>query len=184
MSSFLSFNSSFLFLKLIMLIFSSKHIYIMFFQFCFIHFCCFISLFPNLAYKFHQFPEKRTIFCPIIHFFFSLSLIHFVCSIFSSFFLQQAWTFVVYYAHTYTNISGNIIKDNDELQWTNELGSWCNGYGRRKWTRWHEFKPWTRLITFHIALIPLGKVWIQLFSLQLWVNSATDGSSALVRQRV
>ena len=23
---------------------------------------------------------------------------------------------------------------------------------------------------FHIALIPLGKVWIQLFSLQLWVN--------------
>ena len=24
------------------------------------------------------------------------------------------------------------------------------------------------LIAFHIALIPLGKVWIQLFSLQLW----------------
>ena len=24
---------------------------------------------------------------------------------------------------------------------------------------------------FHIALIPLGKVWIQLFSFQLWVNS-------------
>ena len=23
---------------------------------------------------------------------------------------------------------------------------------------------------FHIALIPLGKVWIQLFSLQLWVG--------------
>ena len=30
------------------------------------------------------------------------------------------------------------------------------------------------LITFHIALIPLGKVWIQLFSLQLWVNSRAD----------
>ena len=29
-------------------------------------------------------------------------------------------------------------------------------------------------LTFHIALIPLGKVWIQLFSLQLWVNSRTD----------
>ena len=28
-------------------------------------------------------------------------------------------------------------------------------------------KSWTRLIVFHIALIPLGKVWIQLFSLQL-----------------
>ena len=51
---------------------------------------------------------------------------------------------------------------------------WCNGYRRRKWTRRHEFKSWTRLIAFHIALIPLGKVWIQLFSLQLWVNSRTD----------
>ena len=30
------------------------------------------------------------------------------------------------------------------------------------------------LIAFHIALIPLGKVWIQLFSLQLWVNSRVD----------
>ena len=51
---------------------------------------------------------------------------------------------------------------------------WCNCYRRRKWTRRHEFKSWTRLIAFHIALIPLGKVWIQLFSLQLWVNSRTD----------
>ena len=50
---------------------------------------------------------------------------------------------------------------------------WCNCYRRRKWTRRHEFKSWTRLIAFHIALIPLGKVWIQLFSLQLWVNSRT-----------
>ena len=31
---------------------------------------------------------------------------------------------------------------------------WCNGYYRRKWTRWLEFKSWTRLIAFHIALIP------------------------------
>ena len=44
----------------------------------------------------------------------------------------------------------------------------------RQWTRRHEFKSWTRLIAFHIALIPLGKVWIQLFSLQLWVNSRAD----------
>ena len=51
---------------------------------------------------------------------------------------------------------------------------WCNGYRRRKWTRWNKFKSWTKLIAFHIALIPLGKVWIQLFSLQLWVNSRTD----------
>ena len=27
---------------------------------------------------------------------------------------------------------------------------------------------------FHIALIPFGKVWIQIFSLQFWVNSRTD----------
>ena len=46
---------------------------------------------------------------------------------------------------------------------------WCNGYCRRKWTRRHEFKAWTRLIAFRIALIPLGKVWIQLFSHQLWL---------------
>ena len=51
---------------------------------------------------------------------------------------------------------------------------WCNGYRRRIWTRWPEFKSWTWLIAFHIALIPLGKVWIQLFSLQLWVNSRAD----------
>ena len=42
---------------------------------------------------------------------------------------------------------------------------WCNGYRRRKWTRWLEFRSWTILI---------GKVWIQLCSLQLWVNSRTD----------
>ena len=51
---------------------------------------------------------------------------------------------------------------------------WCYGYRRRKWTRQHEFKSWTRPIAFYIALIPLGKVWIQLFSLQLWVNSRID----------
>ena len=51
---------------------------------------------------------------------------------------------------------------------------WCNGNRRRKWTRPYEFKSWTRLMAFHIALIPLGKVWIQLFSLPLWVNSRAE----------
>ena len=32
---------------------------------------------------------------------------------------------------------------------------WCNGYRRRKWTRRHEFKYWTRLIALHIARILL-----------------------------
>ena len=52
----------------------------------------------------------------------------------------------------------------------NQRCLWRNAYRRRKWSRRHEFKSWTRLIAFHIALIPLGKVWIRLFSLQLWVN--------------
>ena len=34
---------------------------------------------------------------------------------------------------------------------------WCHGYRRRKWTRRHEFKSWTRLMAFHIALIPFEK---------------------------
>ena len=32
---------------------------------------------------------------------------------------------------------------------------WCNGYRRRKWPQRHELESWTRLIAFHIALIPL-----------------------------
>ena len=51
---------------------------------------------------------------------------------------------------------------------------WCNAYRPRRCTRRLEFKSWTRLIACHIALILLGKVWIQLFSLQLWVNSRAD----------
>ena len=31
--------------------------------------------------------------------------------------------------------------------------AWCNGYRRRKWTRQHEFKSWTRLIAFYIAIL-------------------------------
>ena len=51
---------------------------------------------------------------------------------------------------------------------------WCNGYRRRKRTRRYEFKSGRRLIAFHTALIPLRNVWIQLFSVQLWVNSRAD----------
>ena len=79
---------------------------------------------------------------------------------------------------------GNYSSNSDKLS-INWRCLWCNGYCLWKWTRRYEFKSWTRLIAFHIALIPLGKVWIQLFSPQLWVNSRTDWvSSALVRQLV
>ena len=77
------------------------------------------------------------------------------------------------------DIPRNNVDINSGLDWPQTLVrrcqfAWCNGYRHRKWTRWHEFKSWTRLIAFHIALIPLGKVWIQLFSLQLWINSRAD----------
>ena len=50
----------------------------------------------------------------------------------------------------------------------------CNGCRRRKWIRWHEFKSWTRLIAFPIALILLEKVSIKLFSLQPWINTRVN----------
>ena len=53
--------------------------------------------------------------------------------------------------------------------------SWHNGCCCcKKWSQGPEFKSWTRMFPFHIALTPLGKVWIQLFSSQLWVNSRED----------
>ena len=64
--------------------------------------------------------------------------------------------------------------DRNEYTHTHIYMPGCNGYRGRKWTRWHELKTWTRLIKFLIALIPLRKVWIKLFSLQLWVNNRTD----------
>ena len=51
---------------------------------------------------------------------------------------------------------------------------WSNGYRLSKWIQWTEFKSWTKLFIFHIVLIPLEKVWIQLISLQLWVTSWAD----------
>ena len=50
------------------------------------------------------------------------------------------------------------------------LCPWCNGYRRRKWSRRTELKYWTRLIAFHIVLIPLRKVWIELLTFQVWAD--------------
>ena len=74
-------------------------------------------------------------------------------------------------AHTFkcirgvlVTIEGNVYSDQrsnlDKAICISYIGRcpWCNGYRRRKWTRRHEFKSWTRLIAFHIALIPLIKV--------------------------
>ena len=88
-----------------------------------------------------------------------------------SHFLRPRWQ-----SMTATDFSGNwfLVPTQKPISHQKWRCPWCNGYRRRKWTRRHEFKSWTRLIAFHIALIPLGKVWIQLFSLQLWLNSRID----------
>ena len=44
----------------------------------------------------------------------------------------------------------------------------------KKLTQLPEFKSWPRLFTFHIALITLGKLWIQLSSLQRHVKNKAD----------
>ena len=49
--------------------------------------------------------------------------------------------------------------------------SWYNGY--RYW-KWSEFNPKMRLFAFNIALMPLGKVWIQLFFPELSANCWSD----------
>ena len=51
---------------------------------------------------------------------------------------------------------------------------WCNVCAHRKWTWLPKFKSWTRLFVFRIMLVPLGKLWIQLFSFHLWVNNRAD----------
>ena len=53
-------------------------------------------------------------------------------------------------------------------------GWWCDSYCRKKWTQRTAIKPRMRLIVFHMALVPLRNVWIQLFSLQLWIHSRVD----------
>ena len=47
----------------------------------------------------------------------------------------------------------------------------CYDYCCWGWTWQYEFKPWIWPFAFHITLI---KLWIQLFSLQLWVNNRAD----------
>ena len=49
--------------------------------------------------------------------------------------------------------------------------SWSNDYLSRKWTQRPGFKSGTRFLTFYMVLITFGKIRIQLFSLQLNVNS-------------
>ena len=87
--------------------------------------------------------------------------------------IRASW-FYILTASTMVSYFFLFGKQFDLLHVHKHWSPWCNGYRRRKWTRRHEFKSWPRLVAFHIALIPLGKVSIQLFSLQLWVNSRAD----------
>ena len=86
---------------------------------------------------------------------------------------MSSWLFemlLLYSRNTYTTLYIYMWR----CPWCKRRCPWCNGYRHRKWTRRHEFISWPRLVAFLVALIPLRKVWIQLFSLQLWVNSRTD----------
>ena len=76
----------------------------------------------------------------------------------SSYFIDSLYPFVSIYLSIYLSIlpSGVVVI---------VIG---NGHGD---TSSNPGRDW---LHFTIALIPLGKVWIQLFSLQLWVNSRTD----------
>ena len=84
----------------------------------------------------------------------------------------------IYFGHIHDKIlvlvKNNLTEELPSIMYKKWRCTWSNGYRRRNWTRRHEFKSWTRLMAFHIALVPLGKVGIQLFSFQLWVNSRTD----------
>ena len=51
---------------------------------------------------------------------------------------------------------------------------WYKGYWHKKLIQPLEFKSWMRLVAIYIALIHMRKVWIQLYSLQLWVNSRAE----------
>ena len=117
----------------------------------------------------------------------SLSLEHFLCILSlstSQYIYMYIYIYIYIYMYIYIYISLNGVEKVDVVCWlsvsrvydhhTKWKRVWCNGFRRNKWTQRFEFKSWTRLFAFHIALIPLGKVWIQLFSLQLWVNSRTD----------
>ena len=45
-----------------------------------------------------------------------------------------------------------------------EVTSQFNGCFCKKWNRQPEFKFWKKLFEFHFLLMPLGKIWIHLFS--------------------
>ena len=57
----------------------------------------------------------------------------------------QLWIYTRQYTLTHTNTNTSI-----------HTHLWYNGYCGRKWIHWPEYKFWTRIFAFHIAL---GKVW-------------------------
>ena len=52
---------------------------------------------------------------------------------------------------------------------------WCNIYCHWTWIRQIQFKSWKPLVAFHVALIPLGKVWIQLSTSSYWKIVGQNG---------
>ena len=125
--------------------------------------------------------EKGIFFCVLEHYFcfflinstnsWKARAFHVTVSAFYvfAFIFHTVWIMFITFA-TYLVSSVNLFALSKFLTFEALQGSWYIMF----YPFYHEFKSWTRRIAFHIALIPLGKVWIQLFSLQLWVNSRTD----------
>ena len=68
------------------------------------------------------------------------------CMIYETVYLHKyAQTHAHTRAHTYTHARVHTF--------TYTCYLWWNGYRRRICSRWHEFKSWTRLISFHRALM-------------------------------
>ena len=107
-------------------------------------------------------------------FYFPIILTSHVIKVFSDFIFESCWScFYISCRNYYTHSSWSCshLKDGTRGEQTKAASSLLGGargmksYHCTKWIWWPEFKFGTRLFTFHIVLILLGKVSIQLFSL-------------------
>ena len=112
------------------------------------------------------------IFCAVVLFL----LLYFVCFVFGFVFFLFCFFFrtVIWFQIFLSNRNNYIVWSNyfcsgTVMRFQVRRCSWCNGYRRRR----PEFKSRTCLFTFPMA-DTLGKICIQIFSLQLWVNSMTE----------
>ena len=154
---------------------------------------CYLCFFTILNWVFTWDLDKILIIC-------ILCIYDFYCFFFSMIFLRlinstlrKRWTVIIiiispvesfshqHYLFEWLPVSSNIW---DSSNYFSRSEQFCNLYSHNLSFDFRLFQsllqdfsdhfPCNKFIEFHKALIPLGKLWIQLFSLQLWVNSSTD----------